>query len=56
MGGTFDTMNEILDKEKEEEEEMREEKPSTSLFIFDMTVYVFLCSVFKEREHDTQIV
>ena len=29
MGGTFDTMNEILDKEKEEEEEMREEKPSS---------------------------
>ena len=35
---------------------MREEKPSTSLFIFDITVSVFLCSVFKEREHDTQIV
>ena len=35
---------------------MREEKPSTSIFTFDMTVSVFLCSVFKEREHDTQIV
>ena len=35
---------------------MREEKPTTSLFIFDITVSVFLCSVFKEREHDTQIV
>ena len=35
---------------------MREEKPSTSIFTFDITVSVFLCSVFKEREHDTQIV
>ena len=35
---------------------MREEKPSTSIFIFDNTVSLFLCSVFKEREHDTQIV
>ena len=35
---------------------MREEKPSVSIFIFDSTVSVFLCSVFKEREHDTQIV
>ena len=29
MGGTFDTMNKILDKEKEDEEEMSEEKPSS---------------------------
>ena len=35
---------------------IREEKPSISIFVFNITVSVFLCSVFKEREHDTQIV
>ena len=35
---------------------IREEKASTSIFIFDITLSVFLCSLFKEREHDTQIV